>query len=354
MSVEPQKPTETDMMLPNIKGVMFTEEQKIIFRENVIAEWIERSDALIATKIRFFRLILNNHISAESLTVLSFHDDFKAAERNECLDEFGRIIRETHATKIWSQYPVLASMTRLALTQQFAKLVQDEEASVSQFYVSYRRLRKRLRDCGLADIDAADEALDFAMRLDVRRFRSLITSLKVSAIKGKSPNYTLYEMYTIASYWRSDGVTSWENSVREKNQQILVSTKPAGSLAQEQYATVVPRGRRKRTNRSISAMALIRSDSIPTAVRPAKMSVPRDNTVESISQPGSSVRTISQHHNTLSNIAGTVCWRPCFADSLSTAFQSAFKTGGRMGKHASSRAEIIRPAWTSSNHEVVA
>jgi len=189
-----------DNLSEKVKGKLMEEAEKMRYKTKLDMQNNEP---------KFFGTLLAM-MSPESLMEIKQHGDYGDANANKNPNKLWAIIKDTHYTSA-NMGGRTKMMLKMARIREFATMSQKPGESVATFKHKYDALKKVLGELGVARMNKDDEAMDFLVKLDSKRYGSLLESIHNDASRGTPYPKDVKAVYDMASTWtitHGDGVSS--------------------------------------------------------------------------------------------------------------------------------------------------
>ena len=114
------------------------------------------------------------------------------------------LIRRTHLTHAFGDGDPMAVVNTQAQEARYFSMKQNEKEPISAFKTRFDHQIKANTGSGVPAITEARRALDFIMKLDNRRYRSMRSEMQNNALCGSATAYpqTLADAYRISAGWK--------------------------------------------------------------------------------------------------------------------------------------------------------
>ena len=151
-------------------------------------------------------------MSIASQNKVSEEEGFREAYINLDSVKLWEFIRSTHLTHIYGEGANMSDVNRMEQITRFEVLKQGERENINVFKLRYDNQIKANEGAGIAPITDSLRAMEFIYKLDSRRYRGMIASMRHDALKGHADAFpaTLHAAYSIASDWNADDHRSYQ------------------------------------------------------------------------------------------------------------------------------------------------
>lgn len=149
-------------------------------------------------------------MSPASQSKVREEEGFEAAHTNLDCVQLWQFIRRSHLTHIFGNDDPMAEINRHEQEARYSALRQGDREYVSTFKGRYDNQLKACVGAGVAAIPAPRQALDFIMKLDAKRYKTMLASMRNDAVRNVPNAYpdTLASAFRIASGWTNEGPSS--------------------------------------------------------------------------------------------------------------------------------------------------
>ena len=150
-------------------------------------------------------------MSIASQNKVSEEEGFREAHIDLDAVRLWGFIRSTHLTHIYGEGANMSDVNRMEQITRFEVLKQGERENINVFKLRYDNQIKANEGAGIAPITDSLRAMEFIYKLDSRRYRGMIASMRHDALKGHADAFpaTLHAAYSIASDWHGDDHSSY-------------------------------------------------------------------------------------------------------------------------------------------------
>jgi Zinc knuckle len=133
----------------------------------------------------------------------------QACLKRDCVQLWG-FVRRTHLTHIYGEGDPMSQVNVQEAENRYNALRQGDRELVSTFKLRFDNEVKCCNGAGVRAVSDAKRALDFLYKLDAKRFKKMLVSMRNNALHITENAYpaTLSAAYRIASGWMNDDYDS--------------------------------------------------------------------------------------------------------------------------------------------------
>ena len=194
------EPEEGEDPLPNLPATLVAELRKSAYESRRKAVETQRSDE------RLIYGIMWGKMSEASQSRVREEAAFNEAYQTLDCVQLWTLIRRTHLTHAFGDGDPMAVVNTQAQEARYFSMKQNEKEPISAFKTRFDHQIKANTGAGVPAITEARRALDFIMKLDNRRYRSMRSEMQNNALCGSATAYpqTLADAYRISAGWNVD------------------------------------------------------------------------------------------------------------------------------------------------------